>query len=695
MRRKFVSAACLAALTLPNCAAADECPPHHCKLPKDDAALEAFFASSETSSYSEHAYFDEIPLVLSASRVAQSPLDAPAPVTVIDRETIRASGFNEVHDLLRLVPGFLIADLPDGPPIVVNHGLGDARGRRLQVLIDGRSIYNPFSGAVDWQSLPIRPDDIERIEVVRGPNPATYGANAFQGVVNIITRSPHSEEGVQALFSAGKPGINEAALRLNGRAGAASWRVAVSHRAVTNFRDFGETPFNLGEKIRRDLINAQFAVQLSAQDDLRFQFGAVTGQDPVGGVAQSDYPPHRRDNRSAFFQAGWRRSTAPDAEMSVQYYHFHNSENDPFSVTGQSGQIIPLNKNLEMQRDDLEFQQTLPLQADLRALWGAGVRRDQVRSDHYLAGQGDVGGTQWQVFGNLVWQAAPQWQINLGGMVEKHYFTETLLSPRLAANYALTPHHSLRAGAGRGYRAPTAFEEKSRELYPYRQTVADVGYRSYQHLQAEQVNFREIGYVGQFPEYGVRLDARLFREDYRNYIDDQSCQLGGGTPACPFAPPPGYQHILGSTKAYIFLNSGAIRSWGEELQLDWRNTWLGRLLLGYSRTYIDAEAGVDKDVPRSAPRDMLSLLWSRNFAGRYAAGLGYYYVGDMMWLNDGDFQRAYRRVDLRLARRFGKPGGGDEIAVTLQNLGGAYPQFSNGDFVAERRAFVTLRLSWN
>lgn len=695
MKPILYCAAFQAALLFPALAAAAAgCGEQHCKLPKDDAVLEEPVAEFDGSRSSEQAYLDAVPVVLTASRVAQSPLDAPAAVTVIDRDTIRASGFSEIHDLLRLVPGFLVADVPDGAPIVVNHGLGDARGRRLQVLIDGRSVYNPFSGAVDWQSLPIRPDDIERIEVVRGPNPATYGANSFQGVVNIITRLPHSEEGVETLLSAGKPGINEAALRLNGSAGAASWRLAVSHREARNFRDFAEDNYRLGETVRRDLLNAQFAVQLSDSDQLRFQLGSVTGRDPVGGMAASDYPPHQRESRNHFFQAAWRRSSGPEEETSLQYYHYHSDENDPFALRGNAGQTIAVDRGVEMQRDDLEFQQTTRLAKDWRGLWGIGVRRDVVRSDHYLAGQGDVGGRQWQVFGNLTWQATPQWQVNLGAMAEQHYYTATLFSPRLAVNYAPTPNQTIRVSAGRGYRSPTAFEEKSRELYRYRDTIADVGYWSANHLKPEQVAFREIGYVGQFPEYGLRFDARLFREDYWNYVDDQSCQLAVAAPTCGFAAPPAYQHILGSSKAYVFLNSGAIRGWGEELQADWRNPWLGRVRLSYARTYLDADAGVDRDVPRSAPREAASLLWSRAFSGGYSASLGYYYVGAMMWLNDGDYQRAYRRVDMRLARQIGKPGGGSEVALILQNLGGAYTQFST-DFLAERRAFITLRLSWN
>jgi len=101
-------------------------------------ALGWMYAAAGAADEEVGAYFDEIPIVLTASRLQQSALDAPAPVTVVDREMIVSSGFTEIHDLLRLVPGFLVADWPDGSPIVTNHGLGDPRDRRIKVLIDGR-----------------------------------------------------------------------------------------------------------------------------------------------------------------------------------------------------------------------------------------------------------------------------------------------------------------------------------------------------------------------------------------------------------------------------------------------------------------------------------------------------------------------------------------------------------------------------
>lgn len=130
---------------------------------------------------SSDPFFDDIPLVLTATRLAQSPLDAPAAVTVIDREMIEASGFTRIYDLLRLVPGYLVSDIADSSPSVASHGLGDAYDRRIKVMIDGRTINSPLWGDTKWDNLPLRIDDIERLEVVRGPNGAAYGAMPTRG----------------------------------------------------------------------------------------------------------------------------------------------------------------------------------------------------------------------------------------------------------------------------------------------------------------------------------------------------------------------------------------------------------------------------------------------------------------------------------------------------------------------------------
>ena len=146
--------------------------------------------TGERDLLSERDFLTEIPRVISASRLPQAPADSPGAVTVIDREMIRASGARDVAELFRLVPGFAVGYASGGRPVVAYHGLSGQISQRMQVLLDGRSLYAPYLfGGIDWNTLPVNMDDIERIEVLRGSNSAAYGANAFLGVANIITRS--------------------------------------------------------------------------------------------------------------------------------------------------------------------------------------------------------------------------------------------------------------------------------------------------------------------------------------------------------------------------------------------------------------------------------------------------------------------------------------------------------------------------
>jgi iron complex outermembrane receptor protein len=143
----------------------------------------------------EDVYFTDIPVVLSVTRLAQPKSDAPAAITVIDRSTIEASGIREIPELMRLVPGFQVGHdygdvlAPEQTPVTYL-GYSDQFSRKMQVLVDGRSVYDPMYGGVRWSELGLLLDDIDRIEVIRGPNAASYGSNAFLGVINIITRDP-------------------------------------------------------------------------------------------------------------------------------------------------------------------------------------------------------------------------------------------------------------------------------------------------------------------------------------------------------------------------------------------------------------------------------------------------------------------------------------------------------------------------
>jgi outer membrane receptor protein involved in Fe transport len=169
------------------------------------------------------------PIVITSSRYGQSPLDAPNSVTILTGDELRASGVSAIPDFLRRVPGVEIMAMSAGDYNIGIRGFNDRLANRVLVLVDGRSIYFDNVGANFWPFLHISLADVERIEVVRGPGAALYGANAFSGVINIITRSPglSGNQPVAELWG-GLPDQGGASLRLTDRLGSTAYRASAS-----------------------------------------------------------------------------------------------------------------------------------------------------------------------------------------------------------------------------------------------------------------------------------------------------------------------------------------------------------------------------------------------------------------------------------------------------------------------------------
>lgn len=655
------------------------------------------------------AYFNEIPIVLTASRLQQSALDAPAPVTVVDREMIVSSGFTEIHDLLRLVPGFLVADWPDGSPIVTNHGLGDPRDRRIKVLIDGREINSPLWGDTQWQDLPIRVDDLDRIEVVRGPNGAAYGVNAFQGVINLITRPPATEDGSTVITRAGRDGFFDVGVRLNSKFGSdIDWRASASRRAAVNFEPHREAHMGLhpGEYIQRNVFNLSGSTWVSARDEVRMQFGVSDGVDRRGNPEDIEFPPHAQSARSLYFHSRWSRSLGPESELSVQYYHQEERVRAGFSVPFRalSGEIvdIPVDGNQDARRDDVEMQLSSRLSDAWRMMVGASLRYDSVESLRYFSTTESQDAFNSQLFGSVTWQPIAPLKLDFGGNLEHHDYSGTLFSPRLAANYALSADQSLRASGGIAYRAPSLMESSAFETIQYDGMVKSILYRAMFPVEPERVRYFDLGYVAHYRPLGVRLDARVFRESYSRYLDDNSCVNPPLKPdtiyanrVCRILPPPNYNPFRIEQKSFVFLNSSSFDMDGAEFSIDWSKPRWGRVVL--SQAFIDISGRgtlSDPDIERSAPGSMTSLLLVKELPRRWRASVGYYHNGEFYWMNGGDRVPARDRFDVKLARRLGTVSSEDEFSITVQNAGEDYPEFHEGKYRHKGRVFAGLRLTW-
>ncbi|MHB8758705.1 MAG: TonB-dependent receptor plug domain-containing protein [Thiobacillus sp.] len=621
----------------------------------------------------EADFFDDLPVVLSASRLSQPLADAPAAVTVIDRDMIRASGFRDIPDLLRLVPGFSVAYTRDNTWAVGYHGLADAYSRRFQVLVDGRSIYSPHFGAVHWSDLPIAIEDIERIEVVRGPNAAVYGSNAFLAVINIITQSAAQARGGLASMQYGDQGMSGLVARYGGGDEGLNWRVTLSSQNRDRFeavgRDGSGDPQYLRERSRTYFLSGRTDWQISSRDDLSLQWGVSDGNWHGGREGHAD-EPDRQDSAATFLHLQFHRATTVDNEWRAQVYYTRNRF-DANSVVVEGPFVVPVDQYLSQTRLNVDLQATQRVSEALRMLWGLEWRRESVDSPQAYYGRGALRGELARLSGNLEWRASNDWLVQGGALVEHHHYTGTDVSPRLALNYTVRPGHTLRSSISQAYRSPTFFEQDGNQVYTATDgsVVETIAIPAATQLSPERLVSREIGYVGQIRTLALNVNARLFSDILYDYIGSQKLESA----AC-------YEPVY---KCFQSVNGSSLNLRGWEAELHWRPlrrldlyAQYARVRIGYRDTVLDARGKVvDDDLPFSAPRNNFGMLASYGWGGGWQASAGVYRTDGVMWLSDGDVTEGYTRVDARLARHFKWRGDDAEWAVVAQSIDKRYSEF--------------------
>ena len=189
-------------------------------------------------------------VVVTASRYGQDPLEAPSAITVLTAEDIAMSSATSVPELLTRIPGVDAMSLTAGQSDLSVRGFNKRLSNKLLVLVDGRSVYLDFIGSTLWQAIPVTLEEIDRIEVIRGPGSAIYGANAFAGVVNIITKTPGDPANANTLrLSAGTKGYASGSALVSGRQQNAAYRLSAGYDTAGRWA----TPVDLDA--RPDLVS--------------------------------------------------------------------------------------------------------------------------------------------------------------------------------------------------------------------------------------------------------------------------------------------------------------------------------------------------------------------------------------------------------------------------------------------------------
>lgn len=661
------------------------------------------YEADEPLSLDEDDYIGEVPNVLSVSRLSQPKSDAPSAVTVIDRETIRASGIVDLPEIFRLVPGFYVGAnagyVHNTNHVVSYHGMNSAYAGSMQVLIDGRTVYSPLYGGVQWSELPITLADIERIEVTRGPNAASYGANSYFGVINIITQHPSQVSGSTVIATHGN-GRNEAFYRYGGKSGDWQYRVTTGYRQDDGLK--GRNDFK-----RTRLLNIRADYQLNNANNIEFEFGLTDGARGEGNIDEDPYVflPRTKQTSNHYELIRWRHHIAEGSDFSLQAYHSFDRSNDKTTsvnlrpvvdaLLGPGAGALLLNDTItvrnvsEIERFDIEAQHNFSIGKQFRFVWGGSLRQDSVYAPFYLGETKKDYFNLQRLFGHAEWAPHKKLLLNAGAMIEHNSFTGTDISPRVSLNFKMTPNHTLRLGASSALRTPSYVEEKfNRFLHVptvlpnttlLQQYDANLG-----NVDPERIISKEIGYLGKVGK--LDIDARLFYDTITDHIDRTTT---------PFTAPAGFVLVTAAKDIDGAVNDGTAEINGFETQVKWQLARRTNLLFNFSHVRIrETKAKLARHYEQSMPSNSVIALFTHRFNQHWDGSLAYYQTSKAYLLGDGTHVDLIRRCDVRLARQFsvGKLSG--EVSAVVENLFNShYEEFADYN-TADRRARLNVILNF-
>lgn len=625
---------------------------------------------------SEAAYLQDLPVVLTASRLSQHISDAPNAMSVIDRETIEASGFNNVADIFKLVPGMYVSYYSGNQAIVSYHGTTDQYARRMQVMIDGRTVYLPLFGQVDWEDLPLQIHDIERIEVVRGPAAASYGANSTQGVINIITREAGELRGLKGYATTGARNSKSASMHW-GRSGEnLDFRMTAGYRSSDGFDpnrygiqndSYATRLFNLRANYRQGLDNTY---------DIQFGYnGGVRGDGWIDSILNT---PHDRLTSSDFQQVGWQHILSAESDVRLRYYHIGQNVNDatfnqPHPLTNM--QALPVLADRRTQRHDLELQHTLQATDSNRLVWGIGARQDSVDAPNLLAKTERT--FEHRLFMHDEWRVTPEWVLNTGAMAERNAYGQSRVSPRASLNWHFMPGHTLRAGLSQAYRNPALIEQRGDWRNQFGPVLVQQFFATGR-VKPERMLSREIGYLGEFDATRMTVDARVFHDQLNDIIYVRTV----GFPAS----------ITGSTLEAANLFNATHSGFETTVKYQWESG--SHLLLNYAYHVISS---TQVDYANGMPMNSVSAQYLQRVFDHGSVAVNMYQQSTMLAMDRGpiDRQPFTRRVDLRLANTFkSEHNTNAELALVIQNLFNHRHTEYVVNNVMRRGGYLTLSLSY-
>ena len=589
------------------------------------------------------------PDVIGSTRRPRPLSTAPSTTTIITAEEIRRSTATTLPDLLRIVPGLDVFRISASDAQVTARGLNTRIAHRMQVFIDGRSVYEDFLNLVSWHELPISLKEIERIEIVKSPTSALFGSNAFSGVIHIITKSPKELEGTQISETAGNAGTNITTVLHGGVWDKLHYKLMFEHDRTNNYPNPQINPSRENDKGRED-FRGNFFTEYQFNPSSRASFAAgidYFDRDIDPGLVPSSNPSRVLARGGLGFVK--LNYALDDFKAQFVWDRIDMDLRAPF---------LPERVPFLGSTSKLDFQHSVNLGSENVLTAGFSYRYTTFES-RFLVGH-ERRQNYFGVFLQDEYSPQENLTVTVGASVDTHPEAGVHFAPRGSVVYSPWDGHVFRASISRAFRNPSVLENFINfDILTGLPAPADViNIRGDRNARAEEIISYEIGYQARLFQ---RLKARV--DLFYNQLDDMSTG--------PVPTGPGQVSILNGGNGSIF---------GGEVGMEFR---LWDWLIGYMNySYQDRDVK-DPRVLGMAPRHKGNVGLNFILPEGFEADLSVNSVGESSGFPGT--VGPYTSVNLRLGYQFKLWGHGGQITFGASNLfNDRHPEIPGGDTLDRR-----------
>jgi len=599
--------------------------------------------------------------VTSVTKHTQKVADAAAAIFVITQEDIRRSGATSIPEALRLVPGLEVARIDQNKWAIGSRGFNGRFDNKLLVLIDGRSVYTPLFSGVYWNVQDVMLEDVDRIEVIRGPGATLWGANAVDGVINVITKKAKSTQSAVVTAGAGTDERAAGGVRYGGKLGDNTY-----YRAYTKYFDWGPSSYPSGMTAHDgwDALRGGFradwtpagANSLTLQGDVyRSRFNETLTVASLSAPYSNTFPNDGKYSGGNIL--GRWNHTSEGSSISLQMYYDNTTITD-HSLFGDHQNIL-----------DIDFQHGFHVGDSQQFVWGLGYRsiRDKNDASFTVSLQpNQVTLNQFSTFlQDEISLVDNRLRLTLGSKFERNEFTGFEIEPNARLLWNLTPNQSMWTAVSRAVRTPALTEEGLRlnsavippgtpsNPTPFPAVVAVFGSHQF---NSEDLLAYELGYRVQATS-NLSLDIATF---YNNYSNLRTAEPG--TPFVEGSPAPTDIVI-----PFVAANKMGGGTYGVELFADWKVLPKWRLVGSYSYLQMNIHKNANSldptpDNPNgSSPRHQWYLRSSIDLPKHFEQDTTLRFVDQLPSLN----VPSYYSLDAHLGWR---PVTSLELSIGGQNL---------------------------